>query len=82
MAQSDPETMTTYTYELRCTDCGFETTVEGDTDAALDVAESHQEEYGDDGTDHFVNCEVAEPGSGNEASTDRVRDDSATRARK
>jgi hypothetical protein len=45
------------TFELSCTDCSFETTVEGEVMDALDVAESHQTKQGESVTDHFVNFE-------------------------
>lgn len=46
-------------YDLACTDCDFEVTVEGDLFDALDVAESHETERGGSGTmEHFVNLEL------------------------
>lgn len=45
----------TRTFRLRCTDCSFETTVEGDSRDALDVADAHQAEHGEPLADHFVN---------------------------
>lgn len=47
-------------YELRCTDCSFEATVEGDVFAVLDVIEGHQERYVNDPIEHFVEFECEE----------------------
>lgn len=62
MAQSDSaaapqreETPPANTYKLHCNDCSFESTVEGDCHDELEVADAHQEEYGETLTDHFVN---------------------------
>jgi len=52
---AEPETATTRTYELTCTDCQFETVVEGSPFDALDVAESHEQVHGDVQSGHFVN---------------------------
>lgn len=54
MAESD-ETTTGPVFELVCTDCTFERTVEGTFYDALDVADEHQEENGTVSTEHFVN---------------------------
>lgn len=53
-----PDSMTENTYVLRCVDCSFETTVDGDPHDALEVADSHHEEHGETVTDHFVNLEL------------------------
>lgn len=50
--------MTEGTYVLRCVDCSFEETVEGDSDEALSVADDHRAEHGERYTDHFVNLEL------------------------
>lgn len=47
-------------YKLTCTDCGFETTVEGDALDALDVADEHQTENGRVSGTHFVNLELCD----------------------
>lgn len=44
-------------YELACTDCSFESTVEGEFLDALDVADEHQEQYAGSSMEHFVNVE-------------------------
>lgn len=49
---------TSKTFELTCTDCTFETTVDGSFYDALDVADAHQEEHGVAPTDHFVNFQL------------------------
>lgn len=41
-------------FELTCTDCTYETTVEGTFLDALDVANAHEDEHGRTHTDHFV----------------------------
>lgn len=56
-SETDDRTATT-TYELTCNDCPFETTVDGSVLDALDVADSHQEEYGETATEHFVEFEA------------------------
>lgn len=45
------------TYKLTCTNCAFETTVEGTVYEALDVADTHQDEHGEAASDHFVDLE-------------------------
>lgn len=60
MTSEDDETASTNVYELTCTDCAFETTVEGSVFDALDVADSHQDEHGQALTEHFVNFELSE----------------------
>lgn len=50
----------TFTYELTCTDCAFEATVDGGVYDALDVAEAHQEKYEDPYAEHFVDFEVSD----------------------
>lgn len=57
MATDSDESTGEATFELSCTDCPFETTVEGAATDALDVAESHQTKQGEGVTDHFVNFE-------------------------
>lgn len=52
------EATTAKTYRLTCTDCGFETTVDGDSFDALDVADAHQDEYEAPFADHFVDFAV------------------------
>lgn len=52
------ETKTANIYKLRCTDCAFETTVEGDAYNALETADAHQEKYRKGFTDHFVNFQI------------------------
>lgn len=47
-------TTTTRVYELDCSDCSFETTVEGDFYDVYEVIDDHQEDQ-EDYTDHFVN---------------------------
>lgn len=54
------ETAPTHSYELRCVDCPFETTVEGDVFEVLDAADSHREEHAADGFRHFVEFESEE----------------------
>lgn len=41
-------------YALRCVECSFETTVEGDVFDAFDVADRHQEAVVDNASEHFV----------------------------
>lgn len=55
MTSTTDEPTTAHTYELTCTDCAFETSVEGSFLEALDVADAHQEKHGDPLTKHFVN---------------------------
>lgn len=57
MTSEADEGSTTDVYELTCTDCPFETTVEGDCFDAIDAAEAHQEEHGISPMDHVVNFE-------------------------
>lgn len=47
-------TTTIRVYELECSDCSFEETVEGDFYDVYDVIDDHQEEQ-TDFADHFVN---------------------------
>lgn len=58
MTSETDEATIASTYTLECTDCAFETTVEGDYRDALDVADTHQQERGDAPTDHFVNLRL------------------------
>lgn len=46
------------TYQLDCTGCSFERTIEGDLDQAYDLIDDHEAKY--DGVDerHFVNLEL------------------------
>ena len=44
-------------YELRCVDCAFEMTVEGDVFQVLDLVDAHQEKYAVDSNEHFVEFE-------------------------
>lgn len=60
MPSTSDETTAANTYRLNCTDCSFETTIRGDSDNVVDVAEAHQEEYGATITDHFVNFAVVD----------------------
>jgi hypothetical protein len=57
MASGSDESSSTNTFVLSCTDCEFETTVEGGVTNALDVADNHQANHGEGVTDHFVNFE-------------------------
>lgn len=54
MSEEVTEPMATHEYELFCTDCDFEATVNGTVHDALDIADTHQEEYGERPMDHFV----------------------------
>lgn len=49
------DTSATRTFRLTCTDCSFETAVDGNSRDALEEAEAHQAEYGGPLVDHFVN---------------------------
>lgn len=60
MSSETGDATSTLVYDLTCTDCGYETTVEGSAHDALDVAEAHQEEYGDAYTDHVVDLELTD----------------------
>lgn len=44
-------------FDLSCTDCSFETAVEGSVSDAFDAADAHQGEHGETPTGHFVNFE-------------------------
>jgi hypothetical protein len=55
---STGEPTTTTTYRLTCTDCSFETTVEGGSYDVLEIADAHQKTYGETFKDHFVNFEI------------------------
>lgn len=52
------DTSTTPTFHLQCTDCSFELSIEVGSLDALEIADSHQAEYGDTAAtghrDHFV----------------------------
>lgn len=54
MASETDDSAPRRTYELVCTDCEFEATVDGTVHDALDVADSHQQERGTRIEDHFV----------------------------
>lgn len=54
---SDAEEPDVAGFDLSCTDCSFETTVEGSVTDAFDAADAHQEEHGETPTGHFVNFE-------------------------
>lgn len=54
---SDADETDAVAFDLSCTDCSFETTVEGSVSDAFDVADAHQEDHGDTPTGHFVNFE-------------------------
>lgn len=58
MASNVDEPDTSDLYELTCTDCSFEATVEGDFGDALEVADNHQGEFGEITADHFVDLEL------------------------
>lgn len=58
MTSEEDDRASAPSYELVCTDCPFETTVEGPFLGALDVAEDHQEDNGRQPSDHFVNVEL------------------------
>lgn len=51
------ETVPTRSYELRCVDCAFEVTVEGDVFEVLNIVDAHQEKYAIDSYEHFVEFE-------------------------
>lgn len=51
------DTSTDAEFHLQCTDCSFEMTIEVGSMDALEIADSHQAEYGDSAAghrDHFV----------------------------
>lgn len=58
MASEPDETTSPLRYYLTCTNCEFETTVEGSVQDALDIAETHQKKYGEYYTEHFVDLEL------------------------
>lgn len=55
MASEPEETGAAVTFRLSCSDCEFETTVEGSADAAIDAARAHRRDASDPG--HFVDFE-------------------------
>lgn len=57
MAPDTTDVDTTGRYRLRCSDCSYEDTVEGDLNAALDAANAHQATLGETDPEHFVNLE-------------------------
>lgn len=58
MESETDDSATTTTYRLTCTDCSFETTVNGSVDEALEVAKSHRQEEGVVYLEHFVDFEL------------------------
>lgn len=42
-------------YALACTDCAYETTVEGGFHEAFDAADTHRQAHSDAPAEHFVN---------------------------
>lgn len=62
MASDITDADTSGLYELRCNDCEFQATVDGDLNEALDLANSHQEERGETPADHFVDFELQNHG--------------------
>lgn len=52
--------LTARSYELRCVDCDFARTFEGDVFEVLDVVDAHQDEHEIDGHEHFVEFECEE----------------------
>lgn len=52
--------LTARSYELRCVDCDFARTFEGDVFEVLDVVDAHQEAHAVDGRGHFVEFECEE----------------------
>lgn len=54
MAGKTDAPKTTHEYELFCTDRDFEAVVTGTVHDALDIADTHREEYEDPIEDHFV----------------------------
>lgn len=60
MTARQDESTTSLSYILRCVDCSFEATVQGDAYDVLDVIDVHQEKYGDDARRHFVEFESEE----------------------
>lgn len=57
---SQAQDRSAHTYELSCTDCLFETTVEGDASDVYDVIDDHQEAYRRSTRNHFVNFEAVD----------------------
>lgn len=62
MASDASETDTGARYDLTCTDCSFEATVEGEFGDALDTADEHQDGSGA-AAEHFVDVELRGHGS-------------------
>lgn len=54
------ETAADADYYLSCNDCTFRTAVNGTVYDALDAAESHQKEYSEIPSTHFVDMQVSE----------------------
>lgn len=59
MSSDTKDATSDLTYELTCTDCAYEATVDGSVHDALDVAKAHQEEHGGLSTEHFVDFELS-----------------------
>lgn len=59
---------------MRCVDCDFERTFQGDVFEVLDVVEAHQEEHASAGGNHFVEfeCEEARRTDGRPAPVQRA----------
>lgn len=55
---SETEETSSLTYELSCTDCSYEATVDGSVHDALDTAQAHREEHGSTYGGHFVDFEL------------------------
>lgn len=48
------------TYELTCTDCSYQDTVDGSVHDALDEAKAHEDEHEKHSTQHFVDLELVD----------------------
>lgn len=60
MPAESEESAADNTYELTCTDCAYEATVNGDVHDALDAANLHQGVHGDTAAEHFVDFELSD----------------------
>lgn len=60
MSTGTEGSLTARSYRLRCIDCEFARTFEGDVYEVLDVVDAHQDEHANDGRDHFVEFECEE----------------------
>ena len=67
MASDASETDSVARYDLSCTDCSFEATVEGGFGDALETADEHQDGSGA-AAEHFVDVELRDRGSITDAS--------------